>query len=63
MLSTIRNQAACLRDGGRGMWGDSLQQQAGALALPPDRLAASKASAVVIEPASSCRTSLSHWEN
>lgn len=46
-----------------GGCGVALWQQAGALALPPDRLAAFKASAVVIELASSCCTSLSHWEN
>lgn len=62
LLSASRKQAVCLPDGGRGMWGDSVAAGR-ALFLPPDRLAASEASAVVIEPASSCCTSLSHREN
>lgn len=52
----------CVPGGGRGMWGDSVAAGR-ALALPPDRLAASEASALVIEPDSSRCTSPSHWEN
>lgn len=48
--------------GDRGMWGDSVAAGR-AQALPPDRLAAPEAPAVVIELASSCCTSPSHWEN
>lgn len=61
--SLLTENRLCVSTVVAGGCGVTLQQQAGALALPPDRLAASKASAVVIELASSCCTTPSHWEN